>query len=461
MKEERDLINRLASGRLSRREFIRLSLAAGLSVPTIAAALAACAPAETPAPTPATGAGGKVTVAPGSVLTLKLRAAFIPEVNDILAAQVNVWGAKNGVPVQVDIVSLNELQTIAASVAETGAGPDLIELSQNSPYLFAEQLVDVSDVADDLGSRFGGWYPVGEEACNVDGRWLAVPRFFAPHAIVYRRDNFETVGYKESPKTWDEMLDLGRKLKAAQLPPLGFPLGHAVSDGNDFAYSILWSFGGKEVEADGKTVAINSRETAAAIDFMRQFFQEAMIPDVLSWDDASNNRVYSASEISATNDTASLWATLKNIALNIYKATNHSQYPAGPAGKVTYAEVTSQAVLSRSPNVDAAKALIQYLNEKEQLAPWAQAGSSFTYPLLRAYEDMVIMPWNMQAEQAAFKGIAGTAHLPGYPSRTSGLQAAESYTQWIVVDMFANACAGMSTQDAMTQAESQLRQIYQ
>jgi multiple sugar transport system substrate-binding protein len=414
-------------------------------------------------------APGVCTVAPGTKLTLKLRAAFIPEANDILKAVVLDWSNKTGVPVEVDIVSMNDLQTIAATAAETGAGPDIIELNQNSPFLFAEKLVDVSDIATKLGDKYGGWYPVAEEAAKVDGKWMAIPRFFAAHAITYRTDLLKEVGVEKPPATWDEMLELGKKLKAAGQPPVGFPLGHAVGDGNDFAYSLLWSFGGKEVAEDGKTVTINSPETIAALEYIKKLYDEGMIPDVVSWDDAANNRTYLAGEVAATNNAASIWVTARNNnvavpysdTLRLHSVTSHSQYPAGPAGQAAYAEMMSQAIFNYSPNVECAKILIQYLNENDQLAPWAQAGFSFNYPLLKAYEDMTIMPWNTQPKLKAFKGIAADAHLPGYPGNTAnGRAAAEAYAKWIILDMFTKAATGTPPAEAAAWAESQLKEIY-
>ncbi|GAB4556713.1 MAG: hypothetical protein Kow0047_00470 [Anaerolineae bacterium] len=204
MKGAQELQKRVSAGQMSRREFLRAAAAMGLSIPWIAGALAACAPPtpSTPpsaAPAAAGEAAEKISVAPGTKLTMKLRAAFMPETNEVLAALVKDWGEKNGVPLEVDIVSMNDLQTIAATAAETGAGPDIIELNMNSPHLFAEKLVDVSDIAEDLGSRYGGWYDIGKEACVVDGKWMAIPRFFAAHAITYRTDIFEQIGYSQVP----------------------------------------------------------------------------------------------------------------------------------------------------------------------------------------------------------------------------------------------------------------------
>ncbi len=222
------------------------------AVPTEAAAATAAPVVE------ATAAPAKLSVAPGTKLTMKLRAAFMPQGNEILKVIIQDWGAKNEIPVEVDIVSMNDLQTIAATAAETGAGPDIIEINQGSAHLFAEKLADVSDVCEDLGSRYGGYYVSAEEACKVAGKWLSVPRFYAPHAISYRKDLFEQVGITTPPTTWEELYQAGKALQDAKLAPVAFPLGHAVGDGNDFNYSVLWSHGASDVAADGKTVTIKS-----------------------------------------------------------------------------------------------------------------------------------------------------------------------------------------------------------
>ena len=43
--------------------------------------------------------------------------------------------------------------------------------------------------------------------------------------------------------------------------PYGQTLAHAFGDGPAFWYPYLWSWGGKEVGADGKTVALNTKAT--------------------------------------------------------------------------------------------------------------------------------------------------------------------------------------------------------
>ena len=149
MNEQKDLIKRFGEGKLSRRDFIKLALASGASVAGITSVLSACAPEPTAAPeapapeAPAPEApAAEEPAAPMQLsgeLSMKLRAAFIPQGNEVLKAIIEDWGAKNGVKVNVDIVSMNDLQTITATAAETGAGPDIVEINQGSAHLFADQ----------------------------------------------------------------------------------------------------------------------------------------------------------------------------------------------------------------------------------------------------------------------------------------------------------------------------------
>ena len=52
-----------------------------------------------------------------------------------------------------------------------------------------------------------------------------------------------------------------------------------------------------------------------------------------------------------------------------------------------------------------------------------------------------------------------TSHLPGWPAPISRPQS-ESVAKYVVVDMFAKACAGKSTKEVIAEANAQLKQIY-
>src|SRR5207249_8623395 len=80
----------------------------------------------------------------------------------------------------------------------------------------------------------------------------------------------------------------GKSLKK-QGDAVGIAISHCA-DANTTFWSVLWCYGGKVLEGDGKTTAINSDKTAQVIEWYKELYRDAMEPEVLSWDDASNNR---------------------------------------------------------------------------------------------------------------------------------------------------------------------------
>src|SRR4029077_4181145 len=121
---------------------------------------------------------------------------------------------------------------------------------------------------------------------------------------------FEAVGFTKFPQTWDEYRDAGKKLKAKG-QPLGQAMGHSFGDPPTFFYPYLWSWGGKEVEKDGKTVALNSKETLESVKFWTALWTETMDEGGLAWDDTSNNRAFLSGSIGATNNGASIYLEAK------------------------------------------------------------------------------------------------------------------------------------------------------
>src|SRR5919206_3795979 len=202
---------------------------------------------------------------------------------------------ETGIKVNYELTSVGSLPTRMSTIAETGSGADLTMTFLLLPFLFNEKLLDVSDIAEEAGKRQGGWYDAAKEAAIVNDRWKAIPFSNIGQLMNWRTDWFAEVGVKKFPDTWEELYEVGKKLKAKG-HPFGFELGHGFGDNHGWLYPLLWSHGGHEVEPDGKTVTLDSSETAAAVDFCRRFYKETMLEDVLGWTDVNNNKAYLAEQ---------------------------------------------------------------------------------------------------------------------------------------------------------------------
>ena len=186
-------------------------------------------------------------------------ADFVPASDALLKGPfVQECKKATGITLKVETVNANDLQARITSAIQSGAGADVIMAFGNWPQLYAGSLADAGDVAEEIGRAQGGYYAVSRQVAMVGDKWISVPWTSGGGLIAYRKSWFDEVGHTSFPATWDAFRDAGRKLKARGRP-IGQTAGHTFGDAPGWWYPYLWSWGGKEVEADGKTVALNSK----------------------------------------------------------------------------------------------------------------------------------------------------------------------------------------------------------
>ncbi len=410
------------------------------------------------------GLGGAAALLPprngqaaGKTLSFMHESSFIHTYDEFFKnTLVPEYQKATGIAVDYQLISVGSLQTRITTATETGNGPDITLSFFNWPFLYDEKLVDVSDIAAGIGQKNGGWYKSAEEAVVVNGKWKAIPFGNVGQLMNWRNDWFAEVGVKDFPDTWDELLEAGTKLKKAG-HPFGFELGHGFGDNHGWLYPLLWSYGGREVEPDGKTIVLDSDETARAVDFCRKFFQQTMFEDCLGWTDPSNNKAWMAEQISCTNNAESILWFAKEQFPDIGKVTQQSQNPQGPKGRFHILAPWSHAIYNFSPNIQAAKDFLVWLMDPKQVERWYASADSYYAPFLRAYDDAPL--WHVEPRNLPYRDSLTTSHLPGWPAPISR-KSSESVAKYVVVDMFAKACTGKSTKEVIADAVAQLKQIY-
>jgi multiple sugar transport system substrate-binding protein len=404
-----------------------------------------------------TAVGGPPASAQPKSLTFLHESSFIKTFDEYVQKTLApAYEKAAGVKINYELTSVGSLPTRISTIAETGSGADVTMIFLLYPFLFDEKLLDVSDIAEETGKKQGGWYDVAKEAGFVDGKWKAVPFSNIGQLMNWRTDWFAEVGVKKFPETWEELYEVGKKLKAKD-HPFGFELGHGFGDNHGWIYPLLWSHGGHEVEADGKTVVIDSDETARAIDFARKFFRDTMLDDVLGWTDVSNNKAWYAEQISCTNNAQSILWLAKRDFSDIAKVTDQAQNPAGPKGRFHLMNSICHSIFNFTPATDEARAFLRWLMDEKQLSGWYASADSYYQPLLHGYDNAPM--WQVEPRNIPYRDALATAHLPGWPAPPNR-QLAESIAKYVVVDMFAKACAGASTKDVIKNAEAQLKEIY-
>ncbi|MER7455937.1 extracellular solute-binding protein [Micromonospora sp. NPDC126480] len=432
---------------MSRRRALQLGLGTGLAV-----ALTSCGEDGT------SSSGGGDSLGGGS-LTGLMRASFIPAIHELQQKQAAAWAeAHDGT---VELTFAKEWREQIAAVVESRAGEDLGELFANQAHIYADRLVDLTDLCESIGESNGGWYDVAKDACVVDGRWRAIPRAYTAHVMNWRTDLFEQVGFTRFPGSWSELVEVATRLRDAKLPRVALTMNQAgPNDSASVAYSLLWSYGAAEVEADGRTVAINSSQTREAIKLMQEL-AAVSAPEISSYDEGGNNTSFLAGKIAVTQNATSIWYTAQKQAPEIAEKMSHARYPAGPVGRQQLVEMNSLAIFGHSKRVEPAKAFYRYLMEPEQLSALAEIAITYYTPLLKNYEGLRSMPWNSEPKLDGLRGLAADGRMPGWPGPASR-QSAQAYNNQTIVNMFARVISGKASVDeAIRAAEDELKKVYE
>lgn len=434
------------NSRISRRAFLRSTALATTTV-AIGTALA-----------PVPGRAAPATTFRTKSLTFLHENSFVKAFDDYFQEKlIPRYQQETGIQITYELVSAGGVLTKLTTAAETNSGPEVSAIWLNWAFLLDEKLMDVSDIAEDIGRRYGGWYQAAKEIVYVKGKWKALPVGNVGQLMVYRTDWFKEVGAERFPETWDELFEVGKKLKAKG-HPIGLTLGHAFGDNHGWLYPLIWSFGAREVAPDGKTVVLDSSETAKAVDFARKLYQEAMLPDVLSWLDPSNNRAFLGEQISCTNNASSILITAKKDFPRIAPVIGHALNPKGPAGqRYMMLNPFSHVAFTYASDPAAAKHFLKWLMEDKQLTGWYASAEAFYAPLLHHYDNHPM--WNSETRQLPFKEAVRSAHLPGWPAPPSRATS-ESLARYVLNDMFAKACQGRPTREVIAEATAQLKRIY-
>ena len=138
-----------------RRSALMLGLSAALAGPTRASA-------QTPIPPPPRRRPSCRSRKARPCACCARRASSQPD-EEIFRANTAKFAKKTGIEVKVDFVGWEDIRQQTAVSANTGAGPDLILGLADDPHIYADKLVELSDVAEYLGKRYGGWMFLGEK----------------------------------------------------------------------------------------------------------------------------------------------------------------------------------------------------------------------------------------------------------------------------------------------------------
>jgi len=316
----------------------------------------------------------------------KVSAAFwdhwVPAGNDVMKKQCAAWGAKNNVAVQADFVTSmgnKNIMTIAAE-AQAKTGHDINQFPQWEVHNHADQLLPVDDVMKNLTDKFGGVTKVAEYLSQVKGHWLGVPissgsqnkppcarisamKQLAGIDVVKMYPTEDVYTPEMDAWTWDNFL---KAAEACNKGGMTFGIGNGPTpDSVDFAGALYASFGADLVNAKGEPT-LDTDELKQALEYAQKL-AKFLPKEAVSYDDASNNRALISGKSALIFNPPSAWAVAKRDAIQVASDCWTFSSPKGPKGRFVPSAYFFLGVWNFSPNQTAAKELIEFLSQREQI----------------------------------------------------------------------------------------------
>jgi multiple sugar transport system substrate-binding protein len=178
-----------------------------------------------------------------------------------------------GTTIKVEEVNWDTLQQKLQTDIMGGANSDLAIVG-------TRWLLDL--VKDDVAEPLDGYMDVsfkdrfiGQMLApgEIKGKVYGLPIAASTRALYYNKDLLAKAGYPNGPKTWNDVIDASKKLKAMGIA--GFGLQGKEIETDVYFYYALWSYGGDVIGKDGKA-AFNSQAGVKAATLYKTMIDESL-----------------------------------------------------------------------------------------------------------------------------------------------------------------------------------------
>ena len=194
---------------ITRRDALALGVSAAALAATGSSARAEIKTVDVAAPA--------LPIEKGATLRMLRPVRFVPADEEVFRANAAKFTEKTGVEVKVDFVGWEDINQQTAVTSNSGAGPDIIIGFGDAPHIYIDKLVELTDVADYIGKRYGGWLTLAQKyGMKAKSKtWIGLPFGASGGPLVYRKSILKSVGFDRVPEDHAGFLDLCQKLQKA------------------------------------------------------------------------------------------------------------------------------------------------------------------------------------------------------------------------------------------------------
>ncbi len=399
---------------------------------------------------------------------------WVPAGNDVMKQQCAAFAKANQVDVQADFITSmgsKNILTIAAE-AQAKTGHDVQQFPQWEVHNHADDLEPVDDVMQRLTAAYGPSNHVAEYLAKIKGHWLAIPTSSgtqnkppcaristmkdAAGIDVVKMYPVEDVATPEAGNwTYDTFL---KAAEACHKANMTFGIGTGTTaDSVDFAGAMFSAFGADLV--DGKANVIVDSDAVKQVLEYGQKLVKFLPADSVSYDDASNNRALISGTSALIFNPPSAWAVAKRDAPKVAADCWTFSAPKGPKGRFVPYSTFFLGVFKFSPNKTAAKELIEFLLQREQVEARCNIVDGYDIPPFDSMLDFpvwknveptkgTVYNYPIRKSHNAVPNIAGMSAPPDI--------AVQMYNRGTVSTMLAKLQSGQSIPQVIAWAKDEL-----
>lgn len=182
----------------------------------------------------------------------------------------NFEAANAGIKVNLEVQSWENINQVVTTKIQNKQAPDILNIDSFTAYASDDLLYEAKDiVSPDTLNAFPENFRTN---ASTGGVQYGLPLIASARALFYNKDLFEKAGVTAPPKTWDELLDTAKKIKAAvpDASGYGMPLGNEEAQ----AETAVFVFGNNSDYGNAEAVKVNTEKNVEAVKFMQKMIEE-------------------------------------------------------------------------------------------------------------------------------------------------------------------------------------------
>jgi trehalose/maltose transport system substrate-binding protein len=275
--------------------------------------------------------------------------------------------------------SLNQLAMWRELLQKGAANPDVYGIDVIWSGIFNKYFLDLKPYfAAELSSQ----YPVVAASYTVGDKLVAIPRHAYVGVLMYRADLLRRYGYREPPKTWDELEMMATRIQAGERAKgqkdfWGYVWQGGVSEDLTCA-GLEWQIsegGGRIIEDDG-TISVNNPRTIRAWQRAARWVGSISPPGVVAYEKWDAENVWKSGKAAFHR----AWVSDYSLIAFHTPPGNATQFgvtslPGGTAGRADTLGGNGLAVSLTSAHTREALELIRFLLQRDAHLMRASANS--------------------------------------------------------------------------------------